>query len=210
MPTRRIDHIVYAVPDLAAACQHIEDDWGIRPRIGGRHLTQGTQNALLNLGQGCYLEILALDPSNQAIAAPRWMGIDLIDAPLISRWALRSSDLKADQTVLRAYHPEMGTRSSGERQTTQGDVLRWKMILPLANPEVELVPFMVDWRSSHAHPCDQLPAGCQLRALHLYHPAPASLTAVLHQLGDDRSVQLAAQPRMVIDVETPNGLRQLG
>ena len=58
---REIDHIVYCVPDLENGIDYIEELLGIRPVFGGRHLSNGTKNALLNLGDNCYLEILAVD-----------------------------------------------------------------------------------------------------------------------------------------------------
>jgi hypothetical protein len=54
---------------------------GVKPVIGGRHLLHGTKNALINLGNQCYLEILAKDEENPTFKGTRWMGIDLITQP---------------------------------------------------------------------------------------------------------------------------------
>ena len=89
---RKIDHIVYAVPDLSAACDELEELLGVRPIFGGYHDSQGTKNALLNLGNQCYLELLAVDEANTKIEAPRWMGVDLIQHPRITRWAIKSDN----------------------------------------------------------------------------------------------------------------------
>lgn len=58
---RKIDHLVYCVPDLEAAIQHFLKVYDISFTYGGQHLTQGTHNAILNIGNGAYLELLAID-----------------------------------------------------------------------------------------------------------------------------------------------------
>jgi len=57
----KIDHIVLAVPNLEEGILWLEKKLGVRPAYGGQHLTEGTHNALLNLGNNCYLELLAID-----------------------------------------------------------------------------------------------------------------------------------------------------
>ncbi|MEO1449754.1 MAG: VOC family protein [Bacteroidota bacterium] len=205
MPTRQIDHIVYSVPDLDTACDELETQLGVRPVFGGRHLTQGTQNALLNLGQGIYLEILATDPENTQIAPPRWMGIDLITAPRITRWALKSDDLERDQKVLQPYHPQMGRIEGGQRQTSTGALLEWELIMPLPEPEIELVPFMVNWTHSAAHPTDSLPADCRLTGLQLAHPEPDRMQETLIKLGWPDPLKHEQVPGIQIDIQGPAG-----
>lgn len=162
---RDIDHIVYAVKDLKAAVEELENQLGVRPSIGGRHLNKGTKNALLNLGNSCYLEILAVDEENKNIEAPRWMGVDLIEKSCTTRWALKSNRLIEDQKVLQSYDLELREIFQGERQTNGGEILKWKMLLPKAKPKVELAPFMVDWSESSVHPCDNLPDQCVLEKI---------------------------------------------
>ena len=43
-----IDHLVYAVPDLAAAVIDLEARFGVAPSPGGAHVGLGTFNALLD------------------------------------------------------------------------------------------------------------------------------------------------------------------
>jgi len=57
----QLDHIVMAVPDLAAAKAQFEADTGVLPVDGGAHLGLGTCNALVSFGAAQYLEILAPD-----------------------------------------------------------------------------------------------------------------------------------------------------
>jgi len=165
---RKLDHLVYCVPDLEKAIQFFNQELGIQTLYGGQHLTQGTHNALINLGNKSYLEILAIDPSNTKVEAPRWMGIDLVKESKLTRWALDSVQLKKDSVDLKEHNEEMGVIIAGERKTSSGDMLKWKMIKPLAQPEVELIPFMVDWSDSDFHPTDKMPEMCTLKSLEFY------------------------------------------
>jgi hypothetical protein len=206
---RAIDHIVYCVHDLDKAIEQFERIFGIRPAIGGRHLTKGTKNALLNLGEKCYLEILAIDEANSRFSQARWMGIDIIDGPKITRWALKSQHLEEDSMLLKGHSLDLGQIEEGSRMTADGNELTWRMVLPASTPEVELVPFMTDWSGSASHPTDTLEEGCFLRQINLFHPDGSSKQSILFQLGADVHIQMSDHPHISILVETPNGLKQL-
>ncbi len=202
---RIIDHIVYAVLDLEAAMQDFEAKTGVRPVFGGYHQTQGTKNALVNLGNTCYLEFLAIDEANTSITAPRWMGIDSIKRPQITRWALQSEDLARDSQILQAYQAEMGKLQAGQRNMSNGKMLTWQMTMPLAEPTVEIMPFFLDWRESEVYPTEQLAAQCRLLELKLRHPTPAVLQAVFQQLDLDMVV-LEGEAAIHLRLESPKGV----
>ena len=203
---RIIDHIVYCVPDLAEGIDHFESLLGVRPAFGGQHKTKGTKNALLNLGNHCYLEILAIDDDNLNFQGDRWMGIDLLHGPKITRWALSSIDLATDGKVLANYSQKLGHIIEGSRETIEGSLLSWKMISPASAPEVELLPFMVDWSGSQAHPTDGLEEGCWLEHIYLSHPNPDEIKPALMNLGIDIGVEKSAEPRIEIEIKSPNGV----
>src|SRR5439155_24158845 len=58
-----LDHLVYATGEVAATVADLEGKLGVRATPGGRHAGLGTHNALLDLGQHSYLEIIGPDPS---------------------------------------------------------------------------------------------------------------------------------------------------
>lgn len=185
---RVIDHLVYAVPDLDKASDELEEALGVRPVFGGYHKTIGTKNALINLGQSCYLEILAIDLTNTSVTS-RWMGVDHINEASMSRWALKSTNLTQDQAILKSYNPEMGNTYEGSRETPSGSQLKWNMILPLANPAIELAPFMVDWSGSSAHPTDSLPDVCPLISIHFSHPEPQRAQDMFEELSIGTTIE---------------------
>lgn len=162
---RALDHIVYCTNNFNESLNFFEQSLGVRPSIGGRHLKMGTKNAILNLGQASYLEILAVDENNDKHTGPHWMGIDLIKKPKITRWAIKSNNIQSDQEILKKHRPELATLFDGERLTKAGTILKWKMLLPQATPEVELVPFVLDWSSSEAHPTDKLIENCSIESI---------------------------------------------
>ena len=203
--TRQIDHIVYCVHDLAAAVEQFSTEYGITPVIGGQHLHQGTHNALINLGGECYLEILAIDVSNKKVTRNRWMGIDHLGQPKITRWSLRSNNLSKDIKAIEKVKPELGSISVGQRRTPAGRLLKWNMSLPLSSPEVELLPFLLDWSESDIHPTHGLEQNCELIGMELQHLAPESLTECYAELGIGIEVQQAETPVIRATFKGPRG-----
>lgn len=206
MKTRIIDHIVYSVLDLDKAMDSIEKKLGIRPVYGGYHKTQGTKNALLNLGEGCYLEILAIDEENKEINTPRWMGIDLITESRVTRWAIKSETITQDSETLKSYDSNMGEIYQGSRKTTSGDTLAWKMILPLPSPKIELMPFMVDWSGSAFHPTEKLEDTCSIKEISFEGSAPNKGNLVFDELGISNIITRSANNKISVTIEGPNGL----
>lgn len=207
---RHIDHIVYCVPNLEEAILWFENQTGIRPKIGGRHLEQGTKNALVHLGDKCYFEILATDNKNTKISENRWMGIDLITQPKITRWCLNSVDLIKDKSIVQEYNPKMGMIHTGKRETNLGDLLSWQMILPLSNPEVEVIPFMIDWSGSECHPTDTLPKGCNLIDVELYLDANDSdQKKCLNSLIGNIGLHTGKKTKISVTISGPKGILKI-
>lgn len=205
MERRQIDHIVYSVLDLDKAMNEIENQLGIRPIFGGYHKTQGTKNALLDLDSGCYLEILAIDHDNIDIKSPRWMGIDYLCEPRITRWALKSDNIESDSEILKSHNDEMGTIYQGSRKTTTEETLAWKMILPLASPDIELVPFMVDWSDSTFHPTEKLQKGCSLKEISFAGSAADIQNPIFNELGISNIISNTDNTEISVTIEGPDG-----
>lgn len=206
---RTIDHLVYAVLNLEKAINDFEILTGIRPTFGGYHTTRGTKNAVVNLGNGCYLEILAVDDENIDISAPRWMGVDFIKSAQMTRFAVKSDDLQKDRAILQKYNPQMGETNGGQRKMSNGKTLTWEMILPLAAPAVELVPFMCDWSQSEVHPTDAMVEECEFIELKFIHPKPENVISVLDKLGMNIEVGKGEKASIKVIINSPKGIVEI-
>ncbi|NRB53376.1 MAG: VOC family protein [Saprospiraceae bacterium] len=207
--SRKIDHIVYAVPDLDQAIHDFQLKTGITPVFGGYHKNQGTKNALVNIGDGVYLELITIDHDNAAISSPRWMGVDLITEAQVTRWSLKSDQLEPDSDALKAFDEQMGVIEGGQRKTANGDLLSWMMILPLAEPAVEIAPFVTSWGADSIHPTQNLPEVYPLLDILFYHPDPDSLSTLWRQLGLSYPIHPAAVAQIKIILDCPNGRIEL-
>jgi hypothetical protein len=206
---REIDHIVYAVPNLGKAIDDFESLTGIRPTFGGYHTTRGTKNAVVNLGNACYLELITIDEENKNILAPRWMGVDFIEKAQMVRFALKSDNLESDSAILQKYNPQMGEINGGQRKMTNGKMLTWEMILPLAVPAVEIVPFMTDWRKSELHPTDSMTRECTFIGFKFKHPNPEKIINVLNNLGMNAEVEKGAKVEIKAIIKSPKGIIEI-
>lgn len=192
---------------MDAAIAEFEVKLGVRPIFGGYHKSQGTKNALLNLDKGMYLELLAADHTNTEIKPPRWMGIDVLEKSQITRWALKSEDLERDSHILKGHQNDMGEIKGGSRVTSKGALLKWKMIMPLPEPEVEILPFIVDWSQSETHPHHELPEmNCQLVELYATHSTPKIYDAILQQLNFDLRIENKKETSINALIKCPKGL----
>jgi hypothetical protein len=107
------DHLVLAARDLDQGAAWLEDRLGVPLADGGRHTRMGTCNRLLGLGEGLYLELIAIDPQAPPPGRPRWFGLDRpedlpADRPRLT-WVARSDDIgakrrPAQKTWARSCH----------------------------------------------------------------------------------------------------------
>lgn len=207
------DHLVLAARDLAQGAAWLEERLGVPLAGGGKHARMGTHNRLLGLGEGLYLELIAIDPQAPLPGRPRWFGLDRShelppDRPRLVHWVARSEDIGREAAG--------SAEELGEILPMERDDYRWRITVPPDGhlPGAGLVPTLIQWDVPF-HPAQQLvDQACRLMKLESFHPEPErirrSLAALglasaldVHPCGDGETVQMVAY------VRTPRGLVEL-
>ena len=196
----KLDHLVLAAPDLAAAVRTFAERTGVEPTRGGSHIGLGTANFLVDLGNGGYLEIIGPDPEQPDPVMPRPFGIDELTEPRLVTWAVRTDDIAALVADARAGGYEPGEPRAMSRRTPDDELLEWQLTAPRFDYADGLVPFVIDWGDS-PHPTTRPIPRITLREFRAVHPDPASVRPALAAMRVDLHIDIGepAELRAIVD-----------
>src|SRR6056297_3496433 len=198
-----LDHLAVAGETLEEAAAHVEAALGLAMQPGGTHPKFGTHNRLMGLGEGLYLEAIAIDPDAPAPDRPRWFDLDRLSGPAhLRNWIVRADDLDA----ALGLHADAGA----PLDLARGD-LRWRMAVPGDGvlPFDNRFPALIEWQAG-GHPADRLAdAGARLERLVVAHPEAAALRAALPDLDGPHVVFEPGAPALRAEITTPHGRRVL-
>ncbi len=203
----RVDHLIYATPDLTAGIEQIEELLGVRPDLGGQHPDYGTRNALLALGDETYLEIIAPDREQPEPIRPRLFGMDELEGPVLVTWAAKATDLDRLTEAAGVSGTRLGDVKVGGRRQPDGTFLSWRITDPYMPREGGLVPFFIDWGDT-PHPAAGTVKGGELLGVRAEHPEPDRVAGVLADLGLVLPVALGA-PTLIATIATRDGTIEL-
>ena len=192
-----LDHILIGAANLDDGIRAFERATGVTAVRGGRHPSRGTENALVSLGRGSYIEIIAPQPN----AAPNEFVTQLraLHAPAIVGWAVHvvDADDAAKRLAVAGFAPS--ERRPGSRVTPQGATLEWTTF-DIAKPAIAGAPFFIQWGATTTHPSMTSPGGCTVKSFRIGDPAADDLARLLGALGVKADVRKAAQPRMQLTI----------
>lgn len=179
-----LDHLVVAARTLEEGARWLEARMGVATVAGGRHALMGTHNRLLALGEGAYLEIIAIDPEAPPPQRPRWFALDapamqrrLAAGPALVHWVARTDDIDAAVRLSPSLVGDVLALSRGD--------YRWRISVPADGslPAGGAFPTLIQWEGER-HPASDLPeSGCRLDHLAIRHPRAEELEAALLALG---------------------------
>lgn len=200
----RVDHLVYATPDLKLGIDTAEQLFGVRASQGGQHPGEGTRNALIALGPSAYFEIIGPDPDQPKPDRPRRFGIDDINVPRLTTWVAKGTDLETFASDAAAHGVNLGAVISGSRKRPDGVVLSWRYTDPRMVLANRLVPYIIDWGAS-PHPSATAAKGVTLLTLRAEHPDAEHVQEMLRQLGFDLAVTRGPKAALIATFDSPKG-----
>jgi len=212
MPRSQLDHIVITAPSLAAGVAYVRQTLGVHPQKGGEHPRMGTHNCFVKLGDGIYLEVIAINPNAPPPQRSRWFGLDHVrpdEPPRLATWVARTDDIQA--AVLLSPVP------LGSVELITRDQLHWSITIPKDGtlPCQGIAPTLIQWPHG-THPTSTLnDLGCSLVGLEGFHPEADRVSAMLQAIGFDGEISLSplppgAPPCLVARIRSPVGVCQLG
>ncbi len=220
----QIDHITVACASLAQGQAYAAEHWGVQVPPGGQHPLMGTHNLLTRVGQGVFLELIAIDPTAPPPARARWFELDwpttqerLAQGPFLAGWVARTEGLAG------LLQSDVGQQlDTGPALAAQRGDLRWHITVPVDghHPHGGLLPTLIEWGPDAGVPGSRMAeCGLQLVALELHDPQAAHWRALCGQAGwrpdaasaDNACVQWvhSAQRALVLRLQTPRGPMQM-
>ena len=179
-PQAQFDHLVVAIRSLPEGIAEFESLTGVKAGVGGKHPDRGTENALVSLGEGGYLEILAPQAGAKLSTVDERMRqfehLRIID------WAVAVTSIEAAIESLRDAGFAVELPQPGSRVTPSGERLAWT-VFRLADRSLSMAPFFIHWSPDTTHPSTTAPGGCTLAGLTVRHPEPDRLSKALAALG---------------------------
>jgi hypothetical protein len=143
----RIDHVLYGVANLPDARQWFAREYDLPSTPGGTHPELGTENAVIPVGPGQYVELIAVVDESVTHPLPKVLNSLLAAGDRPIGLCLRPADL--DEVAARL---ELRTAQM-HRQTPDGEVVEWRLAGMEAALGPQRLPFFIDW-GSHAAALD--------------------------------------------------------
>ena len=205
-PSVKIDHIILGINDLERGVEEFSRLTGVRPAFGGVHPGRGTHNALASLGNGTYVEIVALNPAEARPAGTDdpMAGLANMTSLTPIGWALAATDLAALKTQADAAGVTTSQVRPGSRRLPDGGMLEW-MTVGVTQPAHDWAPFFIQWTNPALQPAHSAPGGCTLTSVTLVDPSPDALKTLFAAVGFDMAIAQAEQGRMTVTMQCPKG-----
>ena len=201
----RIDHFMYAVPDMDRGIAWAADLFGVEPAYGGEHVGVGTRNALLSLGD-TYLEIIAPDPQ-QSLSGNMGEKFAALSTGGLITWAVQGELASIASTLKQGGVKTRGPKRT-ERKTTDGTLLVWELLFPMDSRFGGRMPFFIDWLDCE-HPSKTNPVAGELVGLSITSPQADELNQLFQSIGLEQSVEAAEESHLSVHIQTPGGALEL-
>jgi hypothetical protein len=199
-----VDHIIVGIDTLERGMRLLADITGVTPVKGGVHPGRGTQNALMSLGAGVYLELIAPNFADTAAKA-RVAFFSQFTKLTPYGWAVHAKNADTVSMLAAKRGLAAGVVQQGSRARPDGKTLAWRTVVPWPAPFGPYLPFFIEWSASSPHPSTESPTGCTLAALRMLSPAPDSLRTMLNRAEVRVPVLRGEREGLQFDLDCPKG-----
>jgi hypothetical protein len=190
-----LDHLILATTSLTRGMEEFTRLTGVVPRRGGQHPGRGTENALVSLGPGHYLELLApIVPAGDSASA------QLTPAG----WALHTRDLPGLIDRVRAAGFQLLGPIPGSRRTPDSTLLQWRTA-STGGPGLEVAPFFIEWAPGTPHPSSTSPGGCRLVTMEVVAPDTTRVHDLLKAAGHSTMLRAGSPRGLRFSLDCPRG-----
>ena len=204
----RLDHLVWAVPDLEQGVERLHDAIGTEPTEGGRHVGLGTANYLVGLDADAYLEVVGPDASQPQPGVERPFGIDRLQGrPRLVTFAVRVDDIEASAEALARAGFDPGPSFAMQRALPSGGVLSWRLTR-VSEWGGGVVPFLIEW-GDNVHPSQSCASHARLDQLRAQHPDRERVREVWSAMGLQHVVSPGPVARLEATITGPRGSTRL-
>ncbi len=204
----KIDHFAIGADTLEQGAADMETKLGVSVPRGGKHDAMSTHNCVMQSGNESFFELIAIDPDAPADPGrARWFTLDspatqarLKDRPRALCWVVGTDDLDG---IIAASPVDLGEVVL----FTRGD-RSWRLTVPKDGslPMGGLLPAFIEW-SPGPHPSTgQQDLGVRLDSVHLSHPNPDALNAILKTLKVEHLASVSeGDAALSFELTTPTG-----
>ena len=196
-----LDHVAIGVPNLEEGIAWWLGETGVRPAIGGPHHGLGTRNAVASLGGSLYLELISVDPEQEATSPARtWL--EALDQPRPFGWCYACDDSTQTHGDLASAGVE-AAHFPVSRTTPDGKEIVWRLVFP-AHTLGPVIPYLIDWGEAPSPGLDA-PVGCTLIDARPRHPDPKPVQELLGRMKLEMVVEAGPRSGPVFRFASPRG-----
>jgi len=171
----QFDHLVVGIRSLAEGIGQFKHLAGVEAVAGGTHPGRGTENALVSLGPGEYLEIIA--PQAETRLSDSDAKLRELDRLTIVSWAVAVDNADNVRETLKAKGFATTLPQHGSRVTPSGERLGWE-VFKVSDAKITGAPFFIEWSETTQHPSTTAPAGCARERFRIQTPASSRLSTL--------------------------------
>jgi imidazolonepropionase-like amidohydrolase len=203
-PKAQMDHILLGASDLERAMIEFERVTGVRPQYGGKH-PFGTHNALVSLGNGLYIELIALQPGAKPPPFfPQLAALENLTQNLTPiGWAASITAPQQTRQRLDSEGLHIGEARAGSRIKPGGTTLQWEVFE--LERQLRGAPLFISWAPDSVHPSTTSPTGCKLQSFTIATPERDMVSRLVSILEISIPVLQAPTERFTLALDCPKG-----